>query len=159
MFISPYDERELAGDTLVEGEATGCIDEAIIGKSKSSGDLMITLNNKIWDINENELLIKDYIPLTEKMRWKLAQVFKAINKTDKLKEGFESLDIPRLLKDCAFKCIIKLEDSNNNDGKKFMKIKRYLEPFTTEQQPNSDPFSEDFDKSNVNQAAKEFFGS
>lgn len=127
MYFEPYTEKELTGPTYIEGEATGVMEKVTLELSKKSNKPMLRILNKIWDKEENELQIIDFIPL--ELRWKISNVMKACGHIEKLKEGFHSEELPPLLSQNAFNCIIKYEPSKDDPETKYMQIKRYLEPF------------------------------
>lgn len=143
MFVQPYTDEELMGITFVEGDATGVIKSATLEISKKTKEPMVKIVNTIWDQNDNEIIINDYINLS--LRWKFAQLFKAINLTGKLKEGYHTDDLPDLLNGRAFKCNIGLVPDKDNPLKKYMRIKFYIEHVPDEEAQGMVPFNDDLD--------------
>lgn len=62
---------------LTEGEYNGVISSAHHSISKSSGNNMIELTVDIFDLGGNVTQIKDYLPFTDKMMWKVIKCVKS----------------------------------------------------------------------------------
>lgn len=148
MIIKAFSDNEFYRN-LVEGEATGIIDKAYIANAARSNSLQLVTENKVWDKNDNEILIKDYFQFGDNSRWKLAQLFLALNKEDEIKKDFDTDDLPPLIMQCAFCCIIKYQQSTLNPDKKYMNINKYIK-----KEESKDSI---FERECNNQAAQDFF--
>jgi hypothetical protein len=91
-------------------------------KPSKAGNEMLVIELLIEASNGGNFIVKDYLLSTETSIWKISQLCKSINKEGLYKtENMEPFDIVN----CNGTAELQ-HQTNPNDGKKYLRVKRYL---------------------------------
>jgi len=121
MNFTPLTEEQLSQPSYEAGEYKFRVTEAEEKVSKT-GNPMMVVNLEIIAEGRKPIHIKDYLVATEKGAWKLSSFCKSIGKEGLYKTGAMGIfDIKEQRGNAYF-------DFEEYEGKKYLKVKYYVEP-------------------------------